>query len=106
MNRAHAALFAALFAGIAASMTACGAGGASSPTAGEPAIASVWRSRCGQCHVPVEPGARARPVIDAAMTRHHKRLHLTEEQWSALADWLAPGASASASAPAPAPTSN
>lgn len=64
----------------------------------EPQVASVWRSKCGACHVPVEPGSRNRVVIEKAMERHHKRLRLPEAQWLQLVDFLAPPESQQASA--------
>ena len=51
-------------------------------------IASLHRARCGACHVRVEPGTRTRDA--AALGRHRKRVHLTEAQWAALIDYLAP----------------
>lgn len=77
---------------VPSSVTAVGAGGE------EPQVASVWRSKCGACHVPVEPGSRKRGVIEKAMQRHHKRLHLTEDQWVQLVDFLAPAQSQHANA--------
>jgi cytochrome c5 len=64
---------------------------ASAPTAsaGAPEIARIHRSRCGACHQRVEPGARTRPVLEEALSRHHTRVHLTDEQWAAMIDYLA-----------------
>jgi hypothetical protein len=53
-------------------------------------IARLHRSRCGACHVRVEPGQRSREVLDAALTRHRKRVSMYEEQWAAMIDYLAP----------------
>jgi hypothetical protein len=62
-------------------------------TQGEPPrIAKVWAARCGGCHRPVEPGTRDRAKVDAALGRHRQRVHLDEEQWSAMIDFLAPPA--------------
>ena len=58
--------------------------------AGQPPIASVWRARCGACHVRVEPDTRARAALVAALSRHRTRVRLSEEQWTALTDFLAP----------------
>jgi hypothetical protein len=60
-------------------------------TGGEAAapIAGLWRSRCGACHVPVEPGSRSQEVLREALRRHRKRLRLTDAQWSDLGAWLA-----------------
>jgi hypothetical protein len=55
----------------------------------DPAIVAVYRSRCGTCHVPVEPGSRNRQDLDAAFKRHRSRVHLTNEQWQRMAEGLA-----------------
>jgi len=54
-----------------------------------PPIASVWRSRCGNCHVPVEPGSRQRQALEAALLRHQTRVKLTKDEWGQLSAWLA-----------------
>jgi hypothetical protein len=70
-------------------MTAC-APAESSTAAPEPnAIARIHRTRCGSCHVRVEPGERTRAQLEAAFPRHRKRVHLTEEQWAEMVDYLA-----------------
>ena len=53
-------------------------------------VAEMHRARCGKCHVRVEPGARTRDAFAAALVRHRNRVHLTEAQWGALLDYLAP----------------
>jgi hypothetical protein len=58
--------------------------------ASPPPIAAVHRARCGQCHVRVEPGTRTRDALVTALARHRNRVHLAEEQWAALIDYLAP----------------
>ncbi len=84
---------------LSAAVVACGAPKGRSAVGGEsaregvgsePPIAKLWRARCGACHVRVEPRSRSRAVIDAALSRHRKRVRLTEEQWAQLADFLAP----------------
>ena len=55
----------------------------------EPAIASIYRSRCGACHVPIVPGEDSRAYLEKVFERHRKRVHLSEEQWSAMVDYLA-----------------
>ena len=76
-----------------ASVAACGGGGGANtgqPDAPAPsAIARIHKSRCGSCHLRVEPGERTRDQLDAAFTRHRKRVHLTEEQWGEMIDYLA-----------------
>ena len=58
------------------SVTASGAEG------NEAQVASVWRSKCGSCHVPVEPGSRKRVEIESALQRHRKRFRLIDDQWT------------------------
>ena len=53
-------------------------------------IGELHRSRCGKCHLRVEPKTRARPALSAALLRHRSRVHLSEAQWGALLDYLAP----------------
>lgn len=91
--------FARLAVVVAASLALVACGGASSSTStsspagvaahGDPAVAGVWRSKCGSCHVPVEPGSRARTTLETALARHHKRLRLSDAQWAQLVDFLA-----------------
>ena len=85
MNRAGV-LLGALF------IAACGGSsdGASAPRADEPPIAGVWRTRCGKCHVRVEPGTRSREHIEEALSRHKNRVRLRDPEWSELVDFLAP----------------
>jgi hypothetical protein len=54
-----------------------------------PAVAKVYASRCGSCHVRVEPGTRDRATLEAAMQRHRSRVKMDEAQWPALVDFLA-----------------
>jgi hypothetical protein len=66
--------------------------GPSSPPSNEPApseIARVHHARCGACHKRVEPGERTRDQLEAALSRHHQRVHLTDAQWAAMVDYLA-----------------
>jgi hypothetical protein len=60
-------------------------------------IAEVHKARCGNCHVRVEPGARTRDELEAALSRHHERVHLTEDEWAEMLEYLAP------TRPSPAP---
>jgi hypothetical protein len=62
-----------------------------------PAIAQIHRSRCGACHKRVEPGERTREEFESAFVRHRKRVHLSEEQWGELVDYLAPAPAVPAS---------
>src|SRR5215472_5434090 len=82
-----------LTAGIvgAAALAGCSTespGPAKTPT-GSSEIARIHRARCGACHVRVEPGQRSRHVLDSALSRHHKRVHLSDEEWGALVNYLA-----------------
>ena len=76
----------------AMALAGCGGAGqgneAESPAPAS-AIARVHKSRCGACHVRVEPGERTRAELEVALARHHKRVHLTDEQWQAMIDYLA-----------------
>ena len=72
------------------SVTSAERGGAAAPTAaGAPAIATVWQSRCGSCHVRVEPGTRDRGTLETALKRHRTRVKMDETQWASLVDFLA-----------------
>jgi hypothetical protein len=55
----------------------------------QPEIASVYRSRCGACHVRVEPATRTREQLESAFERHRRRLRLREDQWRDLVSYLA-----------------
>src|SRR5580698_377186 len=61
--------------------------GAEAPAA--PAIASVHKHQCGRCHTPPPPGQHARPYLEEALAPHHKRVHLSDEEWAQLIDYLA-----------------
>lgn len=77
-------------------LVACGSASTSSSVASphgtheeEPKVAGVWRSKCGACHVPVEPGSHSREQLETALSRHRKRVRLSEDQWAELVDFLA-----------------
>jgi hypothetical protein len=73
-------------------LAACGdAPPAASPpgTANEPPIAEIHRHKCNKCHVLPEPKTRTREHLEDAFTRHRTRVHLTEQQWTAMVDYLA-----------------
>jgi hypothetical protein len=55
-----------------------------------PAIATVHRHQCGKCHAPPPPRSHSREEFETAFGRHHKRVHLTDEEWQAMVDYLAP----------------
>ncbi|HEY4012413.1 MAG TPA: hypothetical protein VGM06_03695 [Polyangiaceae bacterium] len=74
------------------SLAACGGGPPASAPAGEGSgspIAEIHRHKCAKCHVLPEPKTRTREHLEDAFTRHRVRVHLTEEQWSAMVDYLA-----------------
>ena len=49
----------------------------------------IHRSRCGNCHVRVEPGTRTHAELDEAFARHRKRVHMSDQEWARMADYLA-----------------
>jgi hypothetical protein len=57
-----------------------------------PPIAAVHRHQCGKCHAPPQPGSHSREEFETAFGRHQKRVHLTQEEWQAMVDFLAPPA--------------
>lgn len=59
--------------------------------ANRPPIAGVHASNCGACHAPPEPGTRTRDALDAAFSRHRsqKRVRLSPDEWTQMADFLA-----------------
>jgi len=52
-------------------------------------VRSIHRSRCGNCHVRVEPGTRSRAQLNDAFTRHHKRVRMNDREWASMVDYLA-----------------
>ncbi|MFI5301235.1 MAG: hypothetical protein ACHREM_24390 [Polyangiales bacterium] len=49
----------------------------------------IWRSKCGACHAPVDPGSHARDELVHALSRHRKRIRLDSTQWQAVTEFLA-----------------
>jgi cytochrome c5 len=68
-------------AGAAVASTAPGA-----PTA---PIALVHQHQCGRCHRLPAPGLHPRSYLEQALAPHHKRVHLTDDEWTQLIDYLA-----------------
>jgi hypothetical protein len=64
------------------------------PPNAAPGIATTITTRCGTCHRAPEPGTRARESLGPALSRHRKRVRLTEEQWDAVLGYLARGSGA------------
>ena len=80
------ALLAGTVIGLVARGAAC-APAAEVPAA--PAIASVHKRQCGRCHTLPPPGQHSRQFLEEALAPHHKRVHLTDEEWTQLIDYLA-----------------
>jgi hypothetical protein len=75
---------------LAVSLLACGGpGGSASPPAAKSEIARLHKAKCGSCHMRVEPGERSRSELEAAFTRHRSRVHMSEEKWGEMIDYLA-----------------
>ncbi len=76
-------------------ISACGGASTPAPTTGATTAAEardvreIHRARCGNCHVRVEPGTRTHAVLDDAFSRHRKRVHMSEQEWTQMADYLA-----------------
>jgi hypothetical protein len=69
------------------------AGCAQQPAAPDaPPIASLHTTRCGRCHVPPEPKTRSRAELETVFGRHKSRVHLSQDEWQAMIDFLAPQA--------------
>jgi hypothetical protein len=64
------------------------------PPNAAPAIAATITTRCGSCHRAPVPGSGAREALGTALSRHRKRVRLTEDQWGAVLDYLAQGSDA------------
>jgi hypothetical protein len=58
-------------------------------TPGAPAIATVHQHQCGRCHTRPAPGKHPRPYLEQALAPHHRRVHLSDEEWTQLIDYLA-----------------
>lgn len=54
------------------------------PPGTRPATVALYRSRCGSCHAPVEPGTFSHAVMAQALERHKVRAHLTDSDREAL----------------------
>jgi hypothetical protein len=73
---------------LAAAAAACGASNAQVPESARN-VAMIRTAKCGNCHEPPEPGSRTRAHLEDAFTRHKKRVHLSDDQWAAMVDYLA-----------------
>jgi hypothetical protein len=82
--------------GLLCLLSGCGAaaaptgsqGGAETATEARD-VRNIHRSRCGNCHVRVEPGTRTHAELDEAFRRHRKRVHMSDQEWAKMADYLA-----------------
>ncbi len=63
-------------------------------------VHSIYRSRCGNCHVRVEPGTHTRAQLETAFARHHTRVKMNDAEWSNMVDFLASDAPTTAKATA------
>ncbi|HEX7666015.1 MAG TPA: hypothetical protein VF407_15920 [Polyangiaceae bacterium] len=61
-------------------------------------VHSIYRSRCGNCHVRVEPGTHTRSQLETAFARHHNRVKMNDAEWSNMVDFLASDAPKAAQA--------
>ena len=52
-------------------------------------VAELHRAKCGNCHVRVEPGTHTQAQLESAFTRHRTRVHLSEDEWGQLIEYLA-----------------
>jgi hypothetical protein len=52
-------------------------------------IAMIHTHRCARCHALPEPGVLPRDRLEAAFSRHRKRVQLAEGDWHAMVDYLA-----------------
>jgi hypothetical protein len=59
---------------------------ASSPDS--PAVATLQQQQCGKCHAPPAPRMRTRVQLEDALARHRSRVHLRDDQWSAILLYL------------------
>lgn len=82
---------AAVIASLACAM-ACAQPGASRAdafTSSGSGIAVVHAHKCGRCHQAPEPKTRSRDYVETVLSRHHRRVRLSDEEWRAMAAYLA-----------------
>jgi hypothetical protein len=89
MSSRYAILRGALLLAMAL-LGACGPGlPAPDVPEGQKHVAEVHKAKCGNCHVRVEPGTHTHADLEVVFVRHRKRVHLTEDEWSQMVDYLA-----------------
>lgn len=54
-----------------------------------PLIAEIHVQKCGSCHALPAAKTRSRPYLEQALSRHRRRVRLTDEVWRAMLDYLA-----------------
>jgi hypothetical protein len=76
-----------------------GSSSASSDSAEIRDVHTIYQSRCGSCHVRVEPGSHTRAELEAAFARHHTRVKMNDAEWSNMIDFLASDSAKAKAAP-------
>jgi hypothetical protein len=51
-------------------------------------VAEIHHASCGGCHLRVEPGQRTRGELEKALSKHHSRVKMRDDQWVLLIDYL------------------
>ena len=51
-------------------------------------VAEIHHGSCGNCHTRVEPGQRTRAAFEKALSRHHTRVKMSDDEWVVLIDYL------------------
>jgi hypothetical protein len=52
-------------------------------------VVAVHKVQCSRCHTAPQPGTRTKPYLVDTFARHKKRVHLSQEEWTAMIDYLA-----------------
>ena len=52
-------------------------------------VMAIYAAHCGACHEPVAPKSRTRVELSRALTKHRRRVRMTEKQWGELVTALA-----------------
>ncbi len=76
-------------AGLASGLAACAPPAVGQLPAHDQHAAAIHTSQCGGCHQAPAPGSHTRGELESAFSRHHKRVHLSSEEWQAMVDYLA-----------------
>lgn len=89
---------------FAALFVACGSAPTHPVPPGFEDVARIHRTKCGACHLRVEPGARTRAQLEAAFPRHHMRVKMSDDDWAKMVDYLAAQEPTQPTAPASSPS--